>query len=525
MRNCIKISFFIFLLLQGNSALSQTNSDDVSMNVLIDSLKTVLKSEKNELVQSKILNRLCLIYRNVGDNDSALYFGNEALRVSKNSLRKTNRKNNELLELKMEFGHAYGNVGSVYYYQSDFDKALYYFRNALSVARQLKDKKIIARRLGNMGNVYTSKSNYSLALNYYLRALKMDEELNNLEGISTWLGNIGIIYEEQGNYTKALEYHMRSLEASKELEQSPNKKLADLGKDGKAVDLGNIGNVYSNLKNFKKALEYYFVALTTDEELNNQNGIARHLGNIGAVYDQMAKENGISIAQRDSLGNKALDHYFLALKMQEKLENKIGIATNLANIGSLYTDQGKFDKAEIFLLRAIDISKTMGSQNSDMQFVELAARLYEKKREFKKAMRYFKMFYSIRDSLFNHDKNNELTRQELKYEFEKKEADLRLKQEKKQAVDLADKKRQFLFLVLIACVAFAVAIITVIVFRSLRIARKQKVIIEKQKHEVEEKQREVMDSIRYAKRIQIALLPQDKYIEKKMNQLNKKYIN
>jgi hypothetical protein len=37
--------------------------------------------------------------------------------------------------------------------------------------------------------------------------------------------------------------------------------------------------------------------------------------------------------------------------------------------------------------------------------------------------------------------------------------------------------------------------------------------------EVEEKQKEILDSIHYAKRIQKALIPSDKYIDKNLNRL------
>jgi hypothetical protein len=60
-------------------------------------------------------------------------------------------------------------------------------------------------------------------------------------------------------------------------------------------------------------------------------------------------------------------------------------------------------------------------------------------------------------------------------------------------------------------------------FNRFQIAKKQKTIIEeqktlveKQKELVDQKQKEILDSIRYAKRIQLALLPSENYIIKKM---------
>jgi len=65
------------------------------------------------------------------------------------------------------------------------------------------------------------------------------------------------------------------------------------------------------------------------------------------------------------------------------------------------------------------------------------------------------------------------------------------------------------------------------VFNRFKITQKQKVIIEQQKvlvddafNHLEEKNKEVMDSIRYAKRIQTALMTNENYINKQLNRLS-----
>ena len=64
------------------------------------------------------------------------------------------------------------------------------------------------------------------------------------------------------------------------------------------------------------------------------------------------------------------------------------------------------------------------------------------------------------------------------------------------------------------------------IFKSLRTTRKQKLLIEiknketeEQKKTIEMKQKENLDSIHYAKRIQTALIPNEKYIAKVINKL------
>jgi hypothetical protein len=71
-----------------------------------------------------------------------------------------------------------------------------------------------------------------------------------------------------------------------------------------------------------------------------------------------------------------------------------------------------------------------------------------------------------------------------------------------------------------------VVVFAVFMYNRFRITNKQKVIIEKQKQRVDkayeqlhEKNKEVMDSIYYARRIQRALITPEKYIADSLNKL------
>ena len=59
-------------------------------------------------------------------------------------------------------------------------------------------------------------------------------------------------------------------------------------------------------------------------------------------------------------------------------------------------------------------------------------------------------------------------------------------------------------------------------FRSYKQKQKINIEITQQKHIIEEKQKEILDSIYYAKRIQTALITPEKYIDRVLNKLNNK---
>ena len=66
--------------------------------------------------------------------------------------------------------------------------------------------------------------------------------------------------------------------------------------------------------------------------------------------------------------------------------------------------------------------------------------------------------------------------------------------------------------ILILVIGFAV-----FAYRSFLQKQKANIEITKQKEIIEEKQKEILDSIHYAKRIQTALLPSEKYIGRNLN--------
>ena len=183
--------------------------------------------------------------------------------------------------------------------------------------------------------------------------------------------------------------------------------------------------------------------------------------------------------------------------------------------------RGNFKEAEKHLLTSLALAKEIGVVDILLLTEGLLSDLYQETDQFELSLEHYKQYTLIKDSIFNEEKEKELTRHEMTYEFDKKETALKAEQDKKDAVAGADKKRQQVFLWLVSSIAFSIGIIAIIVFRSLRMTRKQKNIIENQKEIVEEKQKEILDSIYYAKRIQKSLLPTEKYIQKSFIRLIK----
>lgn len=384
---------------------------------------------------------------------------------------------------------------------SNPDSAILLVTQALNLSEKQNWKKGIANSCIWLGWCEYGKGNYQKALDYDYRALKTGEVIDNKKIISSALGNIGLVYQEQGDYPKALDYYLKALKIAKEMGD----------KTGIVRCFGSIGNVYLKRGDYPKAVDYYFKALKIGEELGDKNRIAIQLGNIGLVYFNQGDYQ------------KALDYYFKALKIAEELGGKKGIAFQLGNIGSVYTAQKKYAKAEKYLLDGLRLTQEIGVQNEERQFEEALSTLYEKTGKEKLALEHYKKSMVLKDTLFSQENKKQLVRKEMNYEFDKKEAVTNAvhKKELENQEAIADEKSRKQKIV---SWSIALGLLFVIVFagfivRSLRITRKQKQIIEvqkteveKSKHIIEEKNKDITDSINYAKRIQQAKLPRKEII-------------
>ena len=106
----------------------------------------------------------------------------------------------------------------------------------------------------------------------------------------------------------------------------------------------------------------------------------------------------------------------------------------------------------------------------------------------------------------------------MTYEFEKKEAVIKEQQEKERAVAQQKNRVSKIIIATVILGLLIVMIFALFIFRALKLTKHQK-------HIIEEKQKEILDSIHYAKRIQNSLLPPQRYIEKSLAKLQKRYKN
>jgi len=383
-------------------------------------------------------------------------------------------------------------AGNNYYNQSNFSKAIECYKKSLELAEKHGFKQACMDASYDLVSVYDDEANYPKAIEYALKTLKLAEEINDKYGIAKTYNALGLIYVTLNDTTKALDYYLKALKIKREI---GNKR-------SEANTLSNIALMYWNSHNLPVSMEYNQQALKIREETGDKYGISASLNNIANIYTDQGKLD------------TALDYYMKALKLREEIGYKAGIAGAEINISSVYERKGKYKEALEYGYKALEAAKESSSLTQLQEANEGLSELNERVGNGKEALKYFKDAIALRDSAFNKENTKKIVQSEMNFEFEKKQAGEKAEQDKKDAIQKEQAHKQQIVIYFISVILLLVFGFAIFAYRSyLQKQRANKELDEKNKKiesaymVIEEKNREITDSINYAKRIQSAMLP------------------
>ncbi|MBI5219499.1 MAG: tetratricopeptide repeat protein [Bacteroidia bacterium] len=528
-----KFAFLLLLFFSGIFTVKAQQHDEAEK--FLNALKTV----KHDTSKVKILSTLCDIYR-ASDTKKALKFGEEGLQLA------------EKIQFKKGISTSCNNLGNVHYCLGNYDKAIEYFQYSLKIKKELCDEKGMAKSYNNISAVYTDQGDYEKAIENFLNSLKIREHLNDKNGMAECYNNIGIVHFDQGSFDKAIEFFSKSLKAYEEINN----------KTGIAACLNNIGNIYKEKENYNQAIECNKKSLKIAEEINDRKGEALCYTNLGEIYLKLVKFQ----QSRDSIGssyNNALVFFTKSLKIFEELGDKNGIAMVWGNTSFLHIKfaesvaktgnekKNHYNEAVVFGLKAHQLAKEINSLPLIHSSAGNLQKAYKGIGNIANALRYAEVFITTNDSMFKEEKTKALAQMEAKYQNEKKQKEIELL-EKDQKLQLSEVKSQRQQKYAFIGGFVLMLVLAVVIFKSYRDKRKANILLAEQKHEIEEKneelnqqnaeiaaqrdeieaqrdmvikQRDVIEeihreqtaSIKYAERIQKAVLPGEEYINNILN--------
>lgn len=471
MKKIVTIIFVFFLptILLGNqnpidSLKLLIHSADNSQKVLLyeelcfqydepDSTQKYLQKAYNLCVEQNLdslrydlVQLIQFFFIKLGEMDSVIFYLDRQRELADIVQTKYN-KEVDLGEIYLKYGVSYSRL-------SKYDLAVQYYTQAAQIYDAQKDANGLASVNLNIGNIYyyyLNTDNYQKALEYYKAAEKYSMEASNAEIYLRSQLNRSYVYKERSEIDTAVFINKQIIQFISENKELYSNMIEEIDFEANSA----LGGLYILTNEFQLA-EKQFNKLMTDfyENAHERKNKANIYGSFALLYNKWGKTV------------QAIDYYEKAISLYEELGFKKEIADNYKELSQLYAKQSNF----------------------------------------KKSLEYFQSYADLKDSLFNADVSQQINEMQAKYESDKKQKEIELLTK--------DQEKQQLFNNAIIAVAILILIVAFFVYRSYLIKKKANILLEhqnieirEQKEQIEEQKQEITDSIKYASRIQRAVLP------------------
>jgi tetratricopeptide (TPR) repeat protein len=493
----------------------------------IDSMRQRLNGTLADTERVKTLNKLERLLSNSSRTEEALTLAQQSLLLA----QKCGYKRGEMI--------ARFNLGYFNDLRGHYDKAIPNYEAGLKVAAELKLKSNVISFDNSIGNCYLEQGLYQDAINHYKEGMARAEKNNDSRSIALLYGNIGNVYMSQGNYTEGLKHYLSAL------------KIADANnfEDEKAQDYGAIAGVYFYQNQYELSLSYYKKAIEMYTKLDRKTELGPLHTNLGVLHRQLGKpelaledyKTAISLCAEtgDKKGgtdaymhlgilytsmkqyNKALENLNHSMATELEMHDEPGLTASYNALGDVYAGLKKYTEAIDFFRKSIAISdRTKDLQSAQASYTGLA-NVYSDMKNFELAYTNYSKATALKDTLINTDNNKQMTQMNILYQSEKKDKEIQLlnkdktlkETEIKQQKAESDKRQLQRNAFIVGFILTGLS--ALFILRGYKQKQKANEIIARQKLEVEEKNKDITDSINYAKRIQDAILPEHE-MRKKM---------
>ena len=398
-------------------------------------------------------------------------------------------------------------IGIYYFVNSNLDSSLFYFEKAKIIANRNKLYQQEARLYFRISFVYVAKNDDEKSLKSILKAIQIEQAKTSKIFLSEYKNKLGSIFLSKKDYINASKYFNEAIN------------------DDKYNDIKSLGYIYQNLawmakekNDLKKSFQY--LRLSNIYLLEQKEYRA-----LSANYE-IFYSNYMNLNQFDSAYyyNKKFEKYARICSMPS---NIFSAHLNYSLLNLIYFKNIKL--AKMYLDSASHDSVTIQLPGYRLVFLEQTF-LYEIGiGDFVNGYFHFNLYFRLKDSLLSNENLSIVQNLNVKYETEKKELQLR-----NQSIEIDFKEnenqRKSTIILFGALGLFASATFGTMAFINFRKSKKANLIINSQKLEVElkneeishqkelveEKQKEILDSINYAKRIQYSLLASNKLLNENL---------
>jgi two-component system NarL family sensor kinase len=360
-------------------ALAQPNTD---------SLKKIIRQEKDISKKVDGIFQLCDIYRSTNP-DSCLLYARTAIGLLQQSIDLDRIPKAELY------------VITWYYLTGHPDTALAMAEKNIVV---LKNKpalqSLLAQYYSSAGSCYMKLDKKKEALDHFYTALQTAEKCNDyLTQLKAYV-NIGWAMMELNQFEQAVGNFHRAIDFIQE---------KNLPETFSGVIYNNLASCYGALDKVDSAFKYSQIGIQKAHTYNDIAAEANGLYILGTAQNKMGKSED------------ALHSFLKAQPLREQVGDPFFIVSDQAELSSLYSKLGKTKEGIAIGLQALETAKTNNiSAKLPMIYSALASN-YEAEKDFEKAAATYKKISDLKDSMYADASPKALAQMRTQYETEKQE--------------------------------------------------------------------------------------------------------
>lgn len=379
----------------------------------------------------------------------------------------------------LKAGNTYSNIAESYYLESKYDSALLYAIKAEPLLIKGRGNYALAANYNMIAIINRSIGRIDKAIDVYFKGLKIAEEYNIAALQNIFWYNLGNCYYLLNAKDKAAENYQACLKLGRQ-----HNDTASIG-----YALYALGTLALEENEYAEANDYLLESM----ELALLNDDKHMLSFLSAgIANLRIKQKNFSGAQ------EYLNNAYAYDRLIKSPENSINTNTIQA---LYYADTEQVDKAIDLLEKTLSEAKKIKSAESYRYCLEMLGDVYEKKKDYKNALKYHLLIDNIEDSLnltatlqkfINVELNFELAKAERIKQLEKEKADI------EQNVEL-EKARYIAILAIILTIVFLV--ISFLLYFMSKSRRRRALILERKNRIIEKNSSELRKTVAQLRQI------------------------
>lgn len=314
------------------------------------------------------------------------------------------------------------------------------FSQAIAQAKKEKNILLEARSLERLGSVCLSLSQDNLALKYYYEALPLFEMAGDKDGIAKVYNILGFYKISQEKYDTAISYYLKA--------EQLNEEIGNM--TGVIHNKGNLAYLYETIGEFDKAKNINLDLINKLLESNDSL-------NLPGIYYNMS-----SLLLNMDSSDRAIDYIRKAIPMCEAKKDTSMLSSLYGFLGDIYFNRMQLDSAEHLLKKSLKCSTSLKVFEEEYLALRFLLRIDTLNGLYKKTIPKFKRMLDLKDSISEQKIRNNLEASELKYENQKQNNMLAIKNHELDEGKKINRMLRLLFLASMISIGFLLMIIILI---------------------------------------------------------------